>query len=49
MNNYYSISLPIMIGLYRCEGIECGDNDKNQRYDGVCDKDGCDINPYREY
>merc|ERR1712111_163380 len=33
--------------LYRCEGIECGDNDKGQRYDGVCDKDGCDINPYR--
>ena len=37
-----------MIGLYRCEGIECGDNDKGQRYDGVCDKDGCDINPYRK-
>jgi len=33
--------------LYRCEGIDCGDNDKGQRYDGVCDKDGCDINPYR--
>merc|ERR1711862_821972 len=33
--------------LYRCEGIECGDNDKGQRYDGVCDKDGCHINPYR--
>merc|ERR1712214_182017 len=34
-------------GLLKCEGIECGDNDKGQRYDGVCDKDGCDINPYR--
>jgi cellulose 1,4-beta-cellobiosidase len=34
-------------GLLRCEGIECGDNDKGERYDGVCDKDGCDINPYR--
>jgi len=33
--------------LYRCEGIECGDNAAGQRYDGVCDKDGCDINPYR--
>merc|ERR1712012_234763 len=33
--------------LYRCEGTDCGDNDKGQRYDGVCDKDGCDINPYR--
>merc|ERR1712176_615325 len=32
---------------YKCEGIECGDNDKGQRYMGVCDKDGCDINPYR--
>ena len=38
-----------MIGLYKCEGIDCGDNDKSQRYDGVCDKDGCDMNPYREY
>merc|ERR1719197_39347 len=34
-------------GQYRCEGIECGDNDAGERYDGVCDKDGCDINPYR--
>merc|ERR1719410_2473532 len=31
----------------RCEGRDCGDNDKNERYQGVCDKDGCDINPYR--
>ncbi len=34
-------------GQYRCDGIDCGDNDKGERYDGVCDKDGCDINPYR--
>jgi len=34
-------------GQLMCEGIECGDNDKGERYDGVCDKDGCDINPYR--
>jgi len=34
-------------GLLKCEGIECGDNDKGERYKGVCDKDGCDINPYR--
>merc|ERR1712241_1301937 len=34
-------------GQLRCEGVDCGDNDKNQRYDGVCDKDGCDINPFR--
>lgn len=34
-------------GQYMCEGIECGDNDKNERYKGLCDKDGCDINPFR--
>ena len=34
-------------GQYMCEGIECGDNDKDERYDGLCDKDGCDINPFR--
>merc|ERR1719240_684858 len=34
-------------GQLRCEGVECGDNDKNERYEGVCDKDGCDINPFR--
>jgi len=32
---------------FRCEGMDCGDNDKNERYKGVCDKDGCDINPFR--
>merc|ERR1719242_319988 len=31
----------------RCDGIQCGDNDKGERYQGVCDKDGCDINPFR--
>merc|ERR1711897_59455 len=34
-------------GLLKCEGIDCGDNAKGERYEGVCDKDGCDINPYR--
>ena len=34
-------------GQTRCEGTECGDNASGQRYDGVCDKDGCDFNPYR--
>jgi len=34
-------------GQLRCEGKDCGDNDKGERYEGVCDKDGCDINPYR--
>ncbi|CAK0799222.1 unnamed protein product, partial [Prorocentrum cordatum] len=34
-------------GTYLCKGKECGDNAKNERYDGVCDKDGCDFNSYR--
>eukprot|EP00930_Biecheleria_cincta_P030083 TRINITY_DN2087_c0_g1_i3.p1 TRINITY_DN2087_c0_g1~~TRINITY_DN2087_c0_g1_i3.p1 ORF type:complete len:487 (+),score=82.88 TRINITY_DN2087_c0_g1_i3:91-1551(+) len=34
-------------GTYICEGVECGDNEKDHRYDGVCDKDGCDFNPWR--
>jgi cellulose 1,4-beta-cellobiosidase len=32
-------------GLTRCEGTDCGDGD--DRYSGVCDKDGCDFNSYR--
>ncbi|KAF4570100.1 Exoglucanase 1 [Pleurotus pulmonarius] len=32
-------------GLYRCSGTECGDGDN--RYGGVCDKDGCDFNSFR--
>jgi len=31
----------------RCEGVKCGDADKNERFQGMCDKDGCDFNPYR--
>jgi len=31
----------------RCEGIDCGDNGKGQRFDGVCDKNGCDMQTYR--
>jgi len=34
-------------GLTKCEGTTCGDNDSNERYDGICDKDGCDYNNYR--
>jgi len=34
-------------GYYRCEGIECGDNKSDNRYDGVCDKDGCDFHHWR--
>ncbi|TRM62898.1 glycoside hydrolase family 7 protein [Schizophyllum amplum] len=32
-------------GQTRCEGTDCGDGD--ERYDGVCDKDGCDFNSWR--
>lgn len=33
-------------GQHKCEGAECGD-DPDNRYGGVCDKDGCDLNPFR--
>jgi cellulose 1,4-beta-cellobiosidase len=33
-------------GQYRCNGTECGDD--NNRYGGVCDKDGCDFNSFRQ-
>lgn len=32
-------------GLTRCSGTDCGDDDN--RYGGVCDKDGCDFNSWR--
>ena len=47
MANAYTPHTCATEGPYRCEGIECGDNDQGERYEGVCDKDGCDINPYR--
>jgi len=33
-------------GQTRCMGTQCGD-DPDNRYGGVCDKDGCDFNSYR--
>jgi cellulose 1,4-beta-cellobiosidase len=30
-----------------CTGIDCGDNASGDRYNGVCDKDGCDFGHYR--
>jgi cellulose 1,4-beta-cellobiosidase len=33
-------------GPTRCEGKDCGDGAAG-RTEGVCDKDGCDLNPYR--
>lgn len=34
-------------GQTRCSGVACGDDAAGQRYQGVCDKDGCDFNSYR--
>ncbi|KAG9400014.1 hypothetical protein AC1031_010935 [Aphanomyces cochlioides] len=32
----------------RCSSpTECGDDATDNRYTGICDKDGCDFNPYR--
>jgi cellulose 1,4-beta-cellobiosidase len=31
---------------YRCHGTKCGDNGED-RFSGVCDKNGCDIQSYR--
>jgi len=47
MSNAYTPHPCNIKGQLKCEGIDCGDNDKGERYDGVCDKDGCDINPFR--
>ena len=35
------------VGVERCEGVLCGDNTAGDRYNGLCDKDGCDFNHYR--
>ncbi|KAI0794977.1 exo-cellobiohydrolase I precursor [Abortiporus biennis] len=32
-------------GQTRCSGTDCGDGD--ERYSGICDKDGCDFNSFR--
>lgn len=34
-------------GQKKCIGIDCGDTNKGQHYEGRCDKDGCQFNPYR--
>lgn len=32
-------------GQYKCSGAECANS--GNRYEGICDKDGCDFNAYR--
>jgi len=34
-------------GPTKCQGKDCGDGAKGERYSGLCDKDGCDFNAYR--
>jgi len=31
----------------RCEGVDCGDNASGDRFNGLCDKNGCDMQTYR--
>jgi cellulose 1,4-beta-cellobiosidase len=47
MSNAYTPHVCDKVGLYRCSSAtECGDG--SNRYSGVCDKDGCDFNPFRQ-
>jgi cellulose 1,4-beta-cellobiosidase len=34
-------------GQTRCSGVDCGDNAKGERFKGVCDKNGCDVQAFR--
>jgi cellulose 1,4-beta-cellobiosidase len=46
MSTAYTAHACTSPGQTRCEkGVECGDGDK--RFDGMCDKNGCDIQPFR--
>jgi len=45
MSTAYTPHVCTVDGQYRCSGNDCGDG--NNRYAGVCDKDGCDFNSFR--
>lgn len=45
MSNAYTAHPCELEGPLRCEGEDCGGGP--QRYQGKCDADGCDFNPYR--
>ena len=46
MASAYTLHPCNVTGQHTCtSALECGD--ENLRYDGVCDKDGCDLNAYR--
>ena len=38
---------PCTVDRERCSGGDCGDNETNDRYGGICDKDGCDFATFR--
>merc|ERR1712176_1039256 len=42
----YTMHACTVDGQTRCDGIDCGD-DPDDRFKGVCDKNGCDMNAYR--
>jgi len=46
MATAYTPHICTVQGQTRCNGTQCGDN-PDHRYDGVCDKDGCDFNSFR--
>lgn len=35
-------------GPYICEGVDCADSGSGNELKGLCDKAGCDINPFRD-
>ncbi|RDW71739.1 glucanase-5 [Coleophoma crateriformis] len=43
----YTPHVCTVAGQTRCSGTSCGDDATGNRYNGVCDKDGCDFNSYR--
>ncbi|KAI9732183.1 MAG: hypothetical protein M1834_004280 [Cirrosporium novae-zelandiae] len=47
ISNAYTPHVCTISGQTRCCGTGCGDDSSDERYAGVCDKDGCDFNPYR--
>jgi cellulose 1,4-beta-cellobiosidase len=46
MSMAYTMHSCSVDGQTRCEGTDCGD-DGDDRFKGVCDKNGCDINSHR--
>jgi len=47
LSSAYTPHVCTVQGQTRCEGVQCGDM-PDHRYDGVCDKDGCDYNSFRQ-